>query len=161
MNVSKQPPDMTKEQRKAVLDQRIAAVKASRPFGDYIVRGSAGIEQVVCKICGTPVRKLVPDERFRESRVVGNREVIVERLVFMTLPMYNEIAILFDDGSRHISVSCSNCVTKITNEDLEWIYLSDVQEMMSDAGAEGLNLAYYAHRVPVSFVVSPKGEVTP
>lgn len=160
MNVSKQPPKMTPAERKAVVDQRMAAAESKKKIGTYVNRGSAGIEQVVCKMCGTPVRKLVPDEKFREVRVIGDKEVVVERLVFMTLPTYNELALYFDDGSRHITVLCTECAPKVRNEDLEWIYMSDVKEMMLDAGAEGLNLAYYAHRIPTSFSVTPPGEVT-
>lgn len=160
MSAFKPAPQMSKEARAAVMQDRLARAKALKPLGSYVKRGPAGIEEVTCKICGTPLRKLVPDERFREARIIGNKEVVTERLIFMTLATYNEVAIHFDDGSRHISIVCTSCAPKLVNEDLEWLYMSDVADMMVDAGPDGMNLAYYAHRIPVSFVLTPPGQVT-
>lgn len=132
----------------------VPALEGVKPT--YVKYGSMGIEEVSCKLCGNPVRHLAPDDRFHELREIKGKKVVVERLVLVTLPTYREVKITFDDNSHHVTVVCSDCVSKITPAILEDIYSLDLAEMLRETGS--LPWELMADRVPVSFTVFGAGE---
>ena len=151
--------DSTKPIKDKVL-ARIQTADGKKHLGKYVHRGTMGIEEVCCKCCGDPVRKLMPDENFTEERIVNGKHILVQRLILGTLSNYSEVRIEFDDGSRHITTVCEHCGPKLTVDDLEWLYCSDLQEWMVDG--DHANPSFWEamdKRKPIGFVVFPPGVV--
>lgn len=135
---------------------RIEAAHAVRPIGNYVLWGPTGIEEVLCKECGTPVRGLVVHPGHSERRSINGKDTVFERMVMATFPEYTEITIDFDDGSHHVTVSCSKCAQSMTLADVEWHYCTDMLEMDIESKGE-LAWQYFADRLPVAFHISYVG----
>lgn len=135
---------------------RIAAANASKPIGHYVRWGPTGIEEVLCKECGTPVRGLVVHPGHQERRSINGKMVIFERMVLATFPLYTEVTIDFNDGSHHVTVSCADCAKNLTLADIEWHYATDMLEMDIETKGE-LRWQYFANRIPTAFHISYVG----
>lgn len=154
----------TKEKKAAAQAKglsRIASVKSqlsaeAKVKADYVKYGTAGIEEINCKLCGQHLRELRPDNRFREKRNINGKDVIVERLVLATTPFYNEVAIFFDDGSRHVTILCNECAAALTMDQANAVYVMDMDVLQKEAG--NFPWEVFADRVPVSFEVFPPGK---
>lgn len=140
--------------------ERIEAARAHKPIGRQVVYGTAGIEEVQCKCCSSPLRKMIPDDRFQEVREINGQRVVCERLTLGTLPSYTEVLITFDDGSKHVSAICKQCGDELTLADIEWMYCCDLNEWLLD-GSNASDGFWEAQlrRTPVSFKVFPPGEI--
>lgn len=139
---------------------RVSAARALKPIGRYIKFGSMGMEEVVCKCCEKPIRKLGPDDRFSEVRNVNGKNVVVERVTLHTLPSYCEIMLHFDDGSKHATFMCHDCSKTLTNEELEWLYCCDLNEwLMDNSSASEHFWAQQLRRIPTSFKAFPPGTI--
>lgn len=132
---------------------RIEAADTKRQIGTYVRWGPSGIEEVLCKQCGTPVRGFVIHPDHQERRSINGKEVVFERLVMATFPTYTEITIDFDDGSHHVTVTCDECAKKTTLADLEWHYATDMLEMDIETKGE-MRWQYFADRIPIAFHIS-------
>lgn len=152
--------DLTPQEIMKQIRERIQAAHDTHTIGCYVHRGTLGIEEVRCKCCGDPVRKLIPHEDFSETRIVDGRPVIVQRLMLGTLPNYTEIRIEFDDGSRHVTLACDCCAGKFTLDDLEWLYCYDLAEWLTDGDHASVGFwIQQLKRKPTDFVVYPPGMV--
>lgn len=137
---------------------RVANARKTHDIGRYVKFGSMGIEEVSCKCCGVPIRKLIPDDRFAESRNINGRNVVCERLVLSTLPNYVEVMIYFDDGSKHVTFMCEEDSKKLTNDQLEWLYCADLNEWLHDNSAASDNFwSQQYQRQPIGFKAFPPG----
>lgn len=137
--------------------KRIEDAHAKREIGSYVHWGETGIEEVICKECGTPLRGYVPLPTHRERRTIDGKETVFERMVFATFAAYTEVTIDFDDGSHHVTITCKDCAQKLTLEDIEWHYATDMYEMDVETKGE-MKWQFYADRKPVAFHVSYVGE---
>lgn len=115
-----------------VAKARIAEAHKDRAIGCYVHRGNFGIEEVRCKCCGTPVRRLMPHPDFSEERLINGQRVWVQAMTLGTCPEYTEVMMDFDDGSRHVTVVCQDCSKHLTLEQCEWLYCGDMEEWMVD-----------------------------
>ena len=139
---------------------RIKGVHDKRAIKHSIVYGTSGIEEVLCKCCGNHMRHLAPDGRFQEMRVSNGKKILCERLTLITLPAYIEVLITFDDGSKHVSAICKDCVNELTLADMEWVYCCDLHEWLFDGS--NANDSFWEQqfkRKPVSFEVFPPGVI--
>lgn len=140
--------------------ERVAVARAKKDIGRYVRYGTAGIEEIDCKLCGRAIRKLVPHESFSEVREINGKRIVVEKLTLATLPLYTEVSITFDDGSKHVTNLCSLCADGLTLADCEFIYCCDMNEWLLDNSTASDNFwSQQATRVPVSFRAFPPGTI--
>lgn len=139
------PPDrkpISHGDAKKHVDARIAARRAdpANPVRkwDFVKFGPHGIEAVHCKECGRPIKGLVVDDRFSETRIINGKTIVFQRLVLAELPGYSEIEIEFDDGSRHITHVCKGCLPKLTPNDLDALYEADMDMWSIEAARDGV-----------------------
>lgn len=139
---------------------RIKEAHKERAIGCYVHRGNFGIEEVRCKCCGDPVRKLMPHPDFQEERLINGKRVFAQGLMLATTAAYTEVMMDFDDGSRHVTVMCEECAKRLTLEECEWLYCGDLEEWMVDGehASDGF-WEQQASRTVVNFVVYPPGVV--
>lgn len=142
--------------------QRVAVARAKKELGRYVRYGTAGIEEIDCKLCGRPIRKLVPHDNFHEQRDINGRQVLVEKLVLATLPLYVEVEINFDDGTRHVTNLCQLCAEHLTLDECEHIYCCDMNEWLLDNSFASDNFwSKQVSRHPASFRSFPPGTIAP
>lgn len=140
---------------------RVKEAHTIRPIKRYVLHGTSGVEEVQCKCCDNPLRHLAPDDRFQEVRKIRGKNVIVERLILITLPTYIEVMMTMNDGSRHVTAICADCVKELTMDDMEWIYCCDLHEWLFD-GSQDISDSFWAAqlaRKPISFEVFPPGVI--
>lgn len=133
------PPQKVRERIRRAVERK---PRLASSYMQYHAGDDLYCEAVLCKLCGAQVRGLVPHEQYQN------------RLVMVSLPLYEEITIEFDDGSAHVTPLCSPCAEHLSPEDLEDIYAADMREMDSVARKRGGPVAWrrLEHRKPVRYV---------
>jgi len=116
---------------------RAAQAKAaySGPWrGSYVSYAAAGaMSEVVCKLCGTPIRALVPAEGEPEVVRYKDRTVVKERVILACLPNYREVELLGSDGSTHTTCVCDTCAPKLADPVVaEATYCMDMEQWSKD-----------------------------
>ena len=121
-----------------------------------LILDSTGVmRELHCKCCDDVIGKLVASDIPPILREIGGRKVLTVPTVFMRLPLYREIRILFDDGSAHVSNVCRCCAVdkKLTVEELEKMYCEDMLVWASEEGADRVKWDWLASRKPVSYTL--------
>jgi hypothetical protein len=101
-------------------EQRIKAARAKLARPDYIVETKGVTEQVLCK-CGAVIQSLVPHETLRFNAM--------PLAVMAQMPLYTEVELIMDDGSRHVTALCRPCAETLDAEKAEAIYAADLARM--------------------------------
>lgn len=111
------------------------------------------IEAVLCKLCDNAIKSLIPDERFQTKERRGNQTIITKMLVLAESSDYMEIEILFDDNSRHITHGCRTCINHLELDQLEAMYIGDMEQQLleEEAGLGELDWTVWNDRNPISF----------
>lgn len=105
------------------LADRISRAKdAGLKAFQYIEEDRGGLNRVLCKICGTPIKDRAPD-----GRGLG---------VLMTLAAYTEVTLEFDDGSAHVTPLCRSCAQSSSLEMLEACYGADMAQWQKELNTE-------------------------
>lgn len=87
-----------------------------------------GVVRILCK-CGTVISEFRSIPEMSTSTKVKNQTIIRERVLMTPNSNYTEIEILFDDGSKHISAVCADCIKRgFTPEHLNAIYAADMDQ---------------------------------
>lgn len=111
-----------------------------------------------CKLCGAGVSGLQPLDEMRETLRDGQRIVIFERVSMARFANYDELVIVFDDGSAHATAICKTCKKKLLGQqdedivdELEWMYQADVRAMTQESKSNALEINWmpWANRKPV------------
>ena len=127
--------------------------KALKKF-DYIEeQGHFGVSKVKCK-CGQTLAELRPVPEMQKVERIKGKTIIHERVAMCTNASYTEIEITFDDGSKHITPTCRDCIRSGFNEDdLNRIYAADMARWADEEkrGMGKVNWALNADRLAVSF----------
>jgi ferredoxin len=87
------------------------------------------IEKVLCKGCGTPIRALMPTDKFSTTERIGDQTIVRERLLLATLSSYVEVEMEMADGSSHITGACATCAATVTDRELKEWYAADLDMM--------------------------------
>lgn len=96
---------------------------------EHLVWTKFGIEQVNCKICGNQMSGLVETDRNQRVEFINGEKVIFRHLLHMRFPLYNEIKILFEDGSDHVTHVCVECVKKgLSIDQLKFLCIADLAQ---------------------------------
>jgi len=99
------------------LKKRKDKVKDNRYSRKYIDRdGSGNITAVYCKGCGKQIKG------------------INSRGLLFPYGNYTEVTIEFDDKSAHITPVCKKCANVQTKEDMEALYISDLEDFDIEEG---------------------------
>jgi len=109
------------------------------------------IREVRCKLCACAIKSLVVDDSFREVKKTKNRTMVYERLVLAELANYVEIKIDFNDGSKHITHICKKDYKELSVEDLETLYVGDLQQMIYEGGLSDEHMEIWGIRRPTGF----------
>tara|TARA_Y100000310_G_C20428395_1_gene690193 strand:- start:153 stop:611 length:459 start_codon:yes stop_codon:yes gene_type:complete len=123
---------------------------------DYVTHDNGEIVAVYCKLCGGKTKDLIPVDRVETKKVIKGQTIIWQRVVLQSLPGFAEIEIVFDDGSAHITNTCSGCIrTGLDQDDLELLYAADMEQFAKE---ESLGLGdviweHWADRIPLSYKV--------
>jgi len=117
-----------------------------------IARGGY-VDRVLCKLCGGTIKHLIPDELPVEVLRVKDRTMVYHRMILAELPNYVEVKIDFDDGSAHITHICKACFKSLQDDDLETLYVGDMQQQMAeeDAGYSEALWHFWDKRKPIGF----------
>lgn len=136
--------------------ERIAAAKALWPgiVQSYIVWHPVfprEEEAVLCKVCRRRIRGMVEDPRFEYSQTLNGKTVVYKKLILGTFANYCEIRIKFDDGTSHDTGACKECANIITDEQLEAIYMADLEQWREEEekGRGSIRWDRYGARRPV------------
>jgi len=113
------------------------------------------LDQVLCKGCSAPIRGLIEDDRFKETRIIGGQREVTKKMIFASFPGYTEITINFNDGSKHVSNVCKTCAVNLTIADLEPLYMADLDawEEIEKKGGGKVNWELYGARTPTGFTL--------
>ena len=81
-------------------------------------------DEVVCSLCG---------------EAIMNEKEIMGRLKLVPTGAYTEITIEFTDGSAHETSVCKTCSKKLTQEKVEYIYMSDIAQWQREMPNESFD----------------------
>jgi hypothetical protein len=101
----------------------------------YIVRQNGVIVGVLCKVCGVPIRGLVPVGEPIDTRKNGS---MIIRDNFMMLGVganYQEVEFEVEKDGRkgkHFTALCRPCAGRLTTENMERIYTEDLDQLESE-----------------------------
>lgn len=115
----------------------------------YITLEKGQIAEVRCKVCQTPIKKFVEHDVPTTLAKVKGQTILGQKLLLAELPAYREVAIAFEDGSRHVTSLCATDALRVQADPsmLQAVYDADVAQWES----EGIEVSEQARtRVPVS-----------
>ena len=122
------PTDLDNEARKRARNKsQDARSDGKLKQFDYMEEnGRFGVAKVRCK-CGHTLQELRAVPEMTETSRVNGRTIVTERVAMFTNASYTEIVITFDDGSKHVTPSCVDCIKKGFDTDyLNAMYASDM-----------------------------------
>ena len=140
---------MKEKQRKARADA--ARGKHPKAFGfiERNPRHPAVMDAVRCKLSDSALQVMSEDDRFDVSKTINGKTFIYRRVFLRPTAEYDELTIELDDGSHHVTpVAKSRKKKPFTQDELEAIYMADIEEWARDGMSEEL-LERYAERTPV------------
>jgi hypothetical protein len=123
-------------------------------------KGRFGVSKVSCK-CGHTLQQLRAIPEMSETEVIKGQTIIRERIAMFTNASYTEIVITFDDGSKHVSPVCGDCILRgFTENVLNDIYACDMDRWDKEEvrGMGKVNWHLLAYRVAVSWKEVPAEE---
>lgn len=125
-----------------------------------ITRKKNYIEQITCRTCDAIIRKLVPDDRFREVKVIGGQRTVFERLIPVNTEQYCEIEMEMDDGSSHVATTCKSCARSLSPDALKDMYASDLDDFNDEeeAGFGEVPWNFIGDKVPTGVYTIVKDE---
>lgn len=87
-----------------------------------------------CKVCGTAVGGI--EEVVKRRRLEGDKTVETAVVKFSRFSNYAETTLLFDDGSKHVTNGCFDCLSqKLSKAIMRDLYEADVA-MLGRQGAD-------------------------
>ena len=102
---------------------------------------NGNLTEVRCRGCGTLIRALVPDDAFREVKVINGQRVVHERLVLACLPQYREVLLECGGGpgdnfvkSGHVACMCAGCAAEATLGALQEHHDHDMRDLSQPLG---------------------------
>ena len=133
---------MAKETHKDKLKVRKDKIKNNKYNRKYIKRHPDNhdfITAVYCKGCGAQIKGLNDKQQLFPY---GN---------------YIEITIEFDNGSAHATPLCKECINVRTKDDIEAMYIADLEEFETEAGnTDGEVWDVYLDRIPTKIAKKEK-----
>ena len=127
----KQPADLHVEDVEWVREKKLLRKE------DYIELDGNMMIAVYCKRCGMKIQGMMPDGRkpkvFKEGGKI--REQFFVRIG--PLPMYTEVEIVCDDGSKHVSPCCKNCAPFLTEDEIDAFLIADTDEEIREMNRFG------------------------
>lgn len=120
------------------------------------------IQAVHCKLCAGVIKGLIEGERPHWTERVKGTTIVYVPLVLAEFANYAEIKIRFDDGSGHITHICINCLKDLSLDDLETLYIGDMDQQMAEeaAGLGPVDWSLWDKRKPVSYEIIRKNGVS-
>lgn len=96
---------------------------------DYVKFDRGNIVEVLCKVCGKTIRKMIPMDDAPEVVRRGSQTIIREKMVLACLPNYREVKVLFADGSSHVTPVCVDDAGKLSDAGIrEEVYAIDLKQ---------------------------------
>lgn len=116
-------------------------------------QGSWTEYKTFCRCCGCILKELIPSDEYREIKRVKGQTIIYERLVMHHTNMYQEIEMQMDKGGPHVTTVCKTCAPRLTIEQLEELYISDLHQFEADeqAGKGTVPWDVFSGRKPVGY----------
>lgn len=104
-----------------------------------------------CRCCGEVLKEMIPSDEHRITREIKGKTVVYERLVMAHTNMYQEIEMQMDKGGPHITTVCRTCAPKLSIEQLEELYISDLHSFERDeqAGRGAVPWDVFKDRKPI------------
>ena len=81
----------------------------------HISRDRGAVTEIRCKLCLTPIQGLVEHDHpdLTKTRKMADGTILRQtHLVLRPNAMYDEMTLLMDDGSRHVTHICKQCKAK-------------------------------------------------
>ena len=148
---------MRQVDRKAIKARR-KALPGKKP-AEYILFSPLNknfIERMECRSCGTVIRSLIESEKPVRIQRMHNQTLITKLAIPAETSSYQEITVEFDDGSAHVTAICRHCSVNLSNDMLEEIYVTDLEqfERDEDEGRGPSKWESLLARKPISYKVN-------
>lgn len=99
----------------------------------YVKTEDGVITEIRCKGCGVVIRKLIPSDSHGTVERINGKIVVRERLILACLPNYREVAMEFEDGTKHVTCLCDQCAEKMGDpEVVRKVYHQDLDQFESE-----------------------------
>lgn len=100
----------------------------------YVTMEQGQISEVRCKVCNTPIKKFVEHDVPSVISKIKGQTILGQKLLLAQLPNYREVAITFDDGSRHVTALCERDAYRLFDDvsQLQHIYDADLAQWESE-----------------------------
>lgn len=114
------------------------------------------IEEMRCRLCNCVIRSLIESEKPISVRKISDKTLITKLAIPAETSSYQEITIEFDDGSAHVTAICGHCSGFLSNDTLEELYVTDLEqfERDEDEGRGTNSWSLLLPRKPVSYKVN-------
>lgn len=149
---------MRQKDRKSIRDRRKARPIKKKPSSHIVFArlNKNFIESMSCRLCTGIIRSLVESENPIRIQKMGDKTLITKLAIPAETSSYQEITIEFDDGSAHVTAVCRHCSGKLSNDMLEELYVTDLEqfERDEDEGRGPNRWDKLLTRVPTSYKVN-------
>lgn len=122
-------------------------------LGEVEQKGDWTEWKTYCRVCGETLKEMIPSDEHRVVREIKGKTIVYERLFMAHTNMYQEIEMKMDKGGPHITTVCKTCAPKLTIEQLEELYTSDLHSFEADeqAGKGKVPWSVFEGRKPVGY----------
>ena len=103
---------------------------------------------VYCKRCGRKIQGLVAHGEPKTFKSGG--KIIQQYMMRMSaLPLYTEVEIQCDDGSKHVTPCCKECAPFLTEDELDAFLIADTAAEVEESKRSGIPMSekLLEHRV--------------
>ncbi len=121
----------------------------------HVVYRNGFLTEVRCKCCRAVLINLIEQDKPIETVRNNGQTIVTKRMILAATAMYAEIEITFDDGSKHVTSLCKDCVAGMSQSKLEEIYVGDLYQWAEEENmprAQKQNWSLIGERKPKSFV---------
>lgn len=120
-------------------EKRIKRARAKVAKPDYIEEQRGIAHAVHCK-CGAVIQSLVPHDRLKYNGM--------PLAVMAQTPLYTEVELIMDDGSKHVTPMCKPCADSLDADKAEAVYAVDIDRLTKQEPTLVEN-TQWAHRKPI------------
>lgn len=95
--------------------------------------GRHDMVRINCKICGSIIGGPVDSGEHAKTERVGQQTIIYRTQTFSRFALYTEVEIQFDDGSKHVTHLCKQCIPRLNEPGmLERLYVADLAQFVHE-----------------------------
>jgi hypothetical protein len=103
----------------------------------YVIYDTNGKRiKVLCRKCGETIADVIDVEKGHDS-ITG---VVITGQAFRNLPNYTTVQLSLSNGGEMFSAMCKKCAKHLSREEIDAVYLSEIQAIEYDAAVHDKTL---------------------